>query len=62
MLQKLTHEIYFSWWMPALLPKLMLRGEAMQVINCQVTKQLFNKQLSCKLMPQQALINHLSPL
>jgi len=29
MLQKLTHEIYFQWWMPAILPKLMLRGEAM---------------------------------
>ena len=35
MLQRLTHEIYFNWWMPALLPKLMLRGEAVQVINRQ---------------------------
>ena len=31
MLQRLTHEIYFDWWMPAFFPKLLLRGEAMQV-------------------------------
>jgi len=31
MLQRLTHEIYFDWWMPALLPKLFLRAEALQV-------------------------------
>ena len=31
MLQRITHEIYFDWWMLAFLPKLFLLGEAMQV-------------------------------